>query len=41
MNEKNAFTKTFNKCLQPAVAPKIKQLNMRLPEDDADVCRDT
>jgi hypothetical protein len=28
------------KCLQPADAPKIEKLNMRLPEDGADVRRD-
>jgi hypothetical protein len=28
------------KCLQPADAPKIEKLNMRVPEDGADLRRD-
>ena len=31
----------LDKRLEPVVAPKIEQLNMRLPEDGADVRRDT
>ena len=31
----------LDKLLEPDVAPKIEQLNMRLPEDGADVRRDT
>ena len=33
------FAKTLDKCLQPVAASKIKQLNMRLPEDGAEVSR--
>jgi len=31
----------LDKRLKPAVSPKIEQFDMRLPEDDADVRRDT
>jgi hypothetical protein len=31
----------LDKHLRPVVVPKIEQLNMRLPEDGADVRQDT